>query len=177
MKPKGNLEAAAYHEAGHAVMAWIQEVRLKRASIVADQDSAGHCLHERLLKIREGELLLTARGKDCAEKHILICMAGGAAQSLFNPQSARREHVLSDWNSALDVAVAINNGDGKGTGLYLKWLLHRAKGLIAFPQNWQLVEAVAQELLHKKKLTGHEVEAVIRKSYDDQLFRKQESHP
>jgi hypothetical protein len=166
------LKATAYHEAGHAVMAWIQKVRLKGASIIADKDSAGHCLHEKLLKIREGGLLLTPRGRDCGEKHILICLAGGVAQTQFNPQGTRRSHMQADWDEAAAVALVLNNGDGKGTGIYLEWLVHRAKNLIALRQNWLLVEAVAPELFCKTKLTGREVEALIRQSYDDQLLRQ-----
>jgi hypothetical protein len=78
----------------------------------------------------------------------------------------------ADWDEAAAVALVLNNGDGKGTGIYLEWLVHRAKNLISLRQNWLLVEAVAPELFCKTKLTGREVEALIRQSYDDQLLRQ-----
>ena len=45
MKRTKALEAAAYHEAGHALMAWHQGVRVNEISIIPDKNSRGRVLH------------------------------------------------------------------------------------------------------------------------------------
>jgi ATP-dependent Zn protease len=48
MRRQRKDEYVAYHEAGHAVMAWLLNARVRRATIIPDLDSAGHILKGKL---------------------------------------------------------------------------------------------------------------------------------
>ena len=43
--PSKKLQSIAYHEAGHAVIAWQVKVRIKKLSIIPEEGSLGRLLH------------------------------------------------------------------------------------------------------------------------------------
>ncbi len=45
MKRTKFLEATAYHEAGHAVMAWDEGIKINSISIVPDEKASGRIMH------------------------------------------------------------------------------------------------------------------------------------
>ena len=124
------LEATAYHEAGHAVMAWFLNVRVDKVSISPERDSLGHCSHEKIVRGRNPELDDSPRSRDQKEKEILVALAGGIAQRLFNRRSWRRLHVEEDWRKAEALACHVC-GSSEQVEAYLQWLEIRAKDTIS----------------------------------------------
>jgi hypothetical protein len=160
------LEATAYHEAGHAVMAWSLRVRVDKVSICPEGDSLGHCSHEKIVRGRNPELDDSLRRRDQYEKDILVALAGGIAQRLFNCRSWRRLYVEGDWRKAARLAFNIN-GSSEQADAYLRWLEIRAKDTISSKRMWPLVKALARELLLKRKLSRDEVLAVIQRTLNE----------
>jgi ATP-dependent Zn protease len=139
------VEATAYHEAGHAVMAFQLGIRLQKITIVPDEESSGCCHHESLLKFKG-----SARLK--IEKLVMICLAGPLAQQKFKPRSIRSYHASSDYSVVARVAAQLNGSLEAST--YIKWLAIRARTKLDQPMTWKFVRAVAHELITKKEITG-----------------------
>src|SRR4051794_13486154 len=91
------LTATAYHEAGHAAVAFYLDVKLKRVSIVADEQegSGGHVLHDKMFRGLMAEQMevgfdlasnpdAEAKARLRIEKAILIALAGREAQRRHN---------------------------------------------------------------------------------------------
>jgi hypothetical protein len=149
-------KATAYHEAGHAVMAFhlgVASTR-KEISIVRDDNSAGRFHHRKLLRGRSPEQDDSSAGRIRMEKEILISLAGPVAQHFFNPRSVRHYHGKSDHQTAVEIAVHLNGGGEEATA-YLKWLGLRTKRIVKM--RWPLVKALAKEALARKTMTGKEV--------------------
>lgn len=149
-------KATAYHEAGHAVMAFHLGVASTRKgiSIVRDDTSAGRFHHQKLLRGNSPELDDSPAARIRMEKTILISLAGPVAQKFFNPRSVRHYHGENDHQQAVDIAVHLNGGGEEATA-YLKWLGLRTKRIVKL--RWPLVEALAKEALARKTMTGKEV--------------------
>jgi hypothetical protein len=98
------LRTLAYHEAGHAVVAWVCGVRVKKVTIVPDERSLGHVVHQGFAVCLETDcwdwedweaLMYCDREpkgtpsvkeiKRNREKEIMILMAGGIAARRYDP--------------------------------------------------------------------------------------------
>lgn len=151
---KAALEATAYHEAGHAVAAWRQKVAIKSVSIERDDDSHGRMLFESFRVPN----LETVSGRDWAERHIIVSLAGPLAQRRFRPSSARGWHGKGDYRTALDLTYELQ-GSAELCTAYLDWLQILTKALV--DSNWQHIEAVARALLDKREVSGNDVVSII----------------
>jgi hypothetical protein len=156
------IEATAYHEAGHMVAAWRMRVKIRKATIVPAEDYEGCVHHESPLRGIKLDVDGSDRAEIKANKMVLICLAGAAAQRHYNPESlddsVRRWHGKSDFDIALDLAMRLAC-DNKVADAYLKWMQLRAEALIT--SNWKFVVAFANRLLERKTLEYSEIGALI----------------
>ncbi len=81
------LRATAYHEAGHMVAAWRMHVKIHTATIVPTEDYEGCVHHESPLRGIKLDVDGSDRAEIKANKMVLICLAGPAAQRHYNPRS------------------------------------------------------------------------------------------
>jgi ATP-dependent Zn protease len=156
MKP--TLEATAYHEAGHMVAAWRQHLKIRRATIIPAEDYTGRVEHESPLRGIRLDIDGSDRAALKAEKAILICLAGPAAQRRFRRSSWRTHHGAGDHEIASDLALRLQ-GSGKIATAYLGYLQLRADSLVE--SNWNFVELFAQRLLELKTLEYREIRYLI----------------
>jgi hypothetical protein len=163
MKKSNTDEFVAYHEAGHTVAAWCLRLRVRRATIVSDEDLGGHVEIERekpstCAAIARGERWHPSRLR--AERRVMFLQAGEVAQLRYNLRSVSHYHYLLDLHDCIDLltryAIHDVNPDTKPHyDLLYKW----TGSLIE--QHWHLVEAVAKALLERRELSGTQVRAVI----------------
>ena len=99
-RSKQQLEATAYHEAGHAVLAYHYGYKIKSVTIKRGEDSLGKMVADGLLKGLRPDIEITPYGRDKMEKHIRVSMAGIIAQKLYNKRSVRAGHDDGDRQSA-----------------------------------------------------------------------------
>ncbi|MDP9378743.1 MAG: hypothetical protein M3Q29_01085 [Chloroflexota bacterium] len=159
------LVGTAYHEAGHAVLAWRHGRNLQRASIVPDseEETLGHVLWDTPNSFRQrldsiewhdpGDL----RMRQQVEERIIEYFAGDIAEEkkigIRDLVGAERDH-----HNALNLATYMT-GSIEQTELFLAWLGERARAEV--DRWWVAIEAVAEELLRQRVLSGERVFAII----------------
>lgn len=138
---------AAYHEAGHAVVARRRGLALGACTIVPDGPRGGHVRfrpsdHEDHARVR----------RDLAA----LSWGGVVAQSLM--------HGRVVWTGAHDdlgkVALLIKAYPEEGEGLFVterRWV----EDLLTDPENWHAVEVLSRRLLRSRSLDGRQTVMVI----------------
>jgi ATP-dependent Zn protease len=101
MKPN---KATAYHEAGHAFADWYFGYRLKKATIVPNDDAAGSVESKTGLHFRslEYDRPTGARIGRLHEK-VVSLLAGDVAQRRYCARSVRSYHASSDRQQVADL--------------------------------------------------------------------------
>lgn len=151
-----NRTTTAYHEAGHAVVAFFSGFRIEYATILPGDGFSG------MMKARpQGRFSLdsaTPAMRQKTENWILITLAGDIAQRKHAPRSSRQWHTTADRQAATDLALSVC-GNGESATAYLAWLNIVARQLIE--GRWDLVDRVAKVLLDRERITGDELRAII----------------
>ncbi len=137
-----NLEAAAYHEAGHAVAARRVGVRTKILSIIADETSAGRHIRGPYVSGTNPEYDDSPRMQRRLENMALVCLASPAAQRRFNPKGFRRAHAESDYHQAFDL-LSYLTADNELLSAYFNLIDLRARKLVAQSSVWACITNLA----------------------------------
>jgi ATP-dependent Zn protease len=159
------LKRTAYHEAGHAFVAWREGLRVKRATIRPTADYFGQVHHASGLSAKQVEELdvsiVSPRVREALEKRIRISFAGWLAEHRHD-RTADEAHSMSDYGHALDLMMRLA-GSQREINLYSALLKYQTKEMLRV--GWPHVRAIAVALLERKTLTGQEIRQVINKSY------------
>ena len=158
MTRRPNRAATAYHEAGHAVVAWRLGFKVRRVTITPGEDHDGFAEHDSPLRGIHLDIDNSDRARLRAEKAIMICLAGTLAQRRFAPRSVRLWQGESDRDLATDLALRIN-GSGEAATAFLAWLNLRTADLIEAA--WDSVEALAGALLEHRTLDARAAKAAM----------------
>jgi len=176
-----DLTTSAYHEAGHAVIAWYYGRRILRAAISQDKDKKGNCEIIRLFgkfpNIEVHEF----------EKEMDIIMAGAAAEEqLTGKINVGTDWAGTDYPDAINVASEWAKKTGKTlnseylidqsidvegikgclfSGAFLNEFGGNVRNLMSRPHILRSVEAVANALLKHKTLNRDEVSRIISKTW------------
>jgi hypothetical protein len=169
------LESTAYHEAGHAVIAHFQHVKLKYVTIVPGKDSLGHVQRRSVIFGRHGVFDDSIKGIDRGERHIRVSFAGQIAQRKIAPRSRWRVSGRADHQIAMDIFWHICSHDEKARNLYLSLLWRQTECLV--DQWWKVIKAVAQSLLERKSLTDEQLRAVIDEALGLKPFARRPGFP
>jgi len=152
-------KAYAYHEAGHAVVAWDQGLRIHRGTIHADGNSPGHVLHSWgvpaiLFESGSGQSLRTA-----VERNVRAALAGEVAQRRAAPKSIRSFDGAGDRENIADLLVALHGYNNERINVHQRLLVLETEGIV--DRWWHCVEAVAQLLLDRRTVPGRDIRAAI----------------
>lgn len=163
---------AAYHEAGHAVVAYDQGVRVHGISIVPDEGRMGHIAIDTLLLNRLAPTFQSNKGagnRFTMERHVMVLQGGHAAVHLLEPVGKELAVTVngegSDQNIAMSLVKAFASSDQEAEKYY-QWLDARTEGIIANPMRWYQVKILAEELLEQEQLGARRVREIIRQSGD-----------
>ncbi|HXS41482.1 MAG TPA: hypothetical protein VN766_14955 [Stellaceae bacterium] len=154
------IMAAAYHEAGHAVMCHLLHLRIRSVGIDADELVGGETTHDNPPLGRASPA--DGSGRSRMEKIVMLCLAGPLAQRKFTRGGSQE-----DDGGAIDAETA--------SGLATRFFRSRktAEAYIAFarawvwqkfeePRIWAAVERLARALIERRRLSGRQAEAIIR---------------
>ena len=163
MKKRSEKEhrATAYHEAGHAVAAFLLDRPFRRVSIIQDEEGHGHVLYRKFHKRFDPEYGSNPqKARFQIERAIITLMAGGEAERVH---TGRRNNLgsSSDDETARDLATYIVPDWGDELVAYLKWLRIRTRNLLKSPRNWRAVEELAEALMEKGEMSAAEAKDTI----------------
>lgn len=163
------LERTAYHEAGHAVAAFLMRRRVLSVTIVPDEDagSLGHNRYGVLPNIHP-DYEIDSRTVRVIEREIVVSLAGWAAEARLDASARREASYLGDddWHKAYDLATYVT-GSPEEMEAYVNWLWVRAKYMIALPPQWAAVKGLASDLLERRRIGGRRVREVIKTAMRD----------
>jgi hypothetical protein len=147
----------AYHEAGHAVAAVAQSIRVQSVSVHPDKSRGTLDWYSGArTTIRQGENLYGDEG-------VIVLLAGAAAQKKHAPSSMRRFSAVGDYEKAESLVFYGVKAEAARHALFQKrwdWLLAETGKLIE--ANWPVIDAVASRLLAAGEISGSEVTKIFR---------------
>lgn len=166
-KPSKSLQSTAYHEAGHAVIAWRNKVRIISLSIIPEEGLFGKIRHSNPLRGIDIEWDVSTHARMRMEKCVKVSLAGAIAQRKFNPKGYRT------WGDEEDRKIAYDQlthfvGSNEELEAYSKLLEIQTRNDLNIPFVWACVEAVAEALLERQELSGKDVRAIIQQAIDEQ---------
>jgi len=140
--PHSQIEATAFHEAGHAVVALALDRPVHRVSIEPNQDRLGQC------EFGKG---VHRQSQDWLEREILIALAGLAAEKQKTGTYA--------WNAAeRDLRfvrrLTLQRTTERSAERLERRFLAKVESLLADEGHWRAVELIAAELLKHGVISG-----------------------
>ena len=102
------------------------------------------------------------------ERDVLVALAGTAAQRIFNARSVRWWHGENDRSVAQELLAYIAP-DMEELIAYLQLLEIRTRLHLQHFLTWPAVEVLAQALLVRETLSGHEARRIIREAREQVL--------
>ena len=160
MRVTKTLQATAYHEAAHAVVAWREGIKVTAVSIEPDETSNGRVSHRNPLAGIQLESDGSTRARLRVESLIRVLFAGAVAQKKFNPRGFQTHHIREDSERTADLILRIVGSAGEASA-YLKLLYIRTENALALPHVWEAVERLAAQLLDHRNLTGRKAREII----------------
>ena len=189
-KRLSRLELTAYHEAGHAVAAYILHVRPRKASIIPDhpKNSLGRVTHSPLPvsvqhQISEG-YIDTSRSRGFIERHAMVSLAGDVAVRIVTGQvNGKAPHVgpSQDFQNVFSILPCGFNVHMRAlnpltrrmkriptdveASAYAEWLWWRTIRLLSNPFAKRGLRAVARALLRDRELGERGLRQIIERAF------------
>jgi hypothetical protein len=159
MPPHRRLRATAYHEAGHAVAAYMAGRRFTQVSVVPDDWSLGRCTFAslRLYPLNgSGD----HRGRARIEREILIFCGGSVAEALHMRRPHSWRWATHDYLKAMEMAQWVTHNPNEALA-FTTWLLKRSEALLK-EQAWRrAVTELASELMREGELGERQARETI----------------
>ncbi|MFC2002560.1 hypothetical protein ACFLV4_01245 [Chloroflexota bacterium] len=167
--PRIALKRVAYHEAGHAVMAFWLRCRFHHVSIILDEseDTVGHVLSGKRARVEYERVEPSSHNRFQIEKYILVALGGNAAERLLTGRKVWAGSE-TDLHNAYDYVSLLIQEENE-IRAYLKWLHERTGNTLSSACNWFAVETLANELLNRRYIGSGQVHQIIRKAWKDSV--------
>jgi hypothetical protein len=161
------LLATAYHEAGHAVIAYLHGRRFKSMSIDPENCSGS-------VKFYDGRIIAEILdGTHCniwlfehpdeetriVDRDILSTMAGYISQDMGIPGSVEPYKWEADREQLAEILSRIPSSN--------EWDKAEAMVRRELKDNWYLVEGLAQKIIERKTLAGKEVRSILNRMKEE----------
>jgi len=162
-----DLVRSAYHEAGHAVMAYL--LRQRFCSITIDPEKLDENIGGLIRLVHSRKQLKTIKfgglgAQALVEKQIKLTLGGEVACGLF---VGRKNWKLAedDIQACLSLVYRLYDDDEEAFA-YLNWLLLSVRNELNLPDNWGCVCAVAEALMKQKTISYRKAREIIRTAQD-----------
>ena len=174
---------SAYHEAGHAVVAYDQGVRVHGISIVPDEGRMGHISIDTLLLNRLAPTFQSnkgARNRFTMERHVMVLQGGHVAVRKLEPARKNLAEAVNGEGSDQNIAISLVKAfaaDQLEAEKYYQWLDARTEGIMANPMRWFQVRILAESLLHHEQLGARKVREIIKEAGEKWIEENKEQNP
>ncbi|MDE2283365.1 MAG: hypothetical protein KGK33_01970 [Hyphomicrobiales bacterium] len=155
---KSQIEATAYHEAGHAVIAYALGYRPQSVTIVPTRDAAGHIVQDNPLHGFQNDIDGSDEVRLRVENFITVCFAGPITQKLHNPRSWRRAHGQWDYDKIAELGSRVCRSDEQADA-FIRWREVVARDMVK--AHWVRIQLVAGKLLERQRLNQADLEAIV----------------
>lgn len=158
-------EFLAFHEAGHAVMAFLLGRPIRRASIRRRHGLAGHVDFEHATS---GIFEIAPEHRPLIESDVLVLLAGRAAEcelTLGSPPS----HAGLDRENARAILGLLEDRD-EVVSSWMRYLLVRAQSILQ--EEWPLVYSVARALMRDEEIDGEGVARAVAEARERMATRE-----
>ena len=159
---QGNNERVdfAYHEAGHAVVAYLHTVDFNSVTLKVDDDYGGRVDYQNPVDGIEVDGCDQCRDRSRREIWAKIFLSGPEAERHFNPKGHWRRHAKQDLCDTLTKLSSDTTPD-KESKAYLRLIQIRTQSILKRPDVWDAVETLAKALLEEETLSGKKAEGII----------------
>jgi Peptidase family M41 len=158
-------EIIAYHEAGHAVAAYILRRRFHYVTVKPEGDAGGHMREVLIPSMAKwtDSLGWPERYRARLEKQAMISLAGAVALELItgDPQWLRAS---KDQDQAIDMVMALSEGSADEAGPYCDWLTARVRSLLGQAHYLRAIKALAYSLLIEETVDYRNARIIIEKA-------------
>ena len=160
------LTTVAYHEAGHAVAAFLMRRRFKKVTIIPEGNALGSLAGCGWRSKLNPEYDDGARLRHRIEADIIVSLAGPVAEAKL---TSRFNHIgaCQDYHDAVGCALYVTDSKNE-TEAYINWLLERTKNILSFIR-WDAVKELADELIKQREIGYTIARKIIRKGFDRRL--------
>lgn len=164
MKPKqphrpSRIERTAYHEAGHAVAAYVRRLRFTSISIIPYRGTLGRCEFSETPVIIDLKSPRIGHARRRVETLIIVSLAGVIAECLLTGRNNWRG-AHADLHDAADYAAYVTGSEDE-LGAYVRWLWEHTRMLLAAPPCWLAVQGLAAALLEDRHIGERRARAII----------------
>ena len=151
MMTDASRTATAYHEAGHAVMAWLVDRPVQKVTIASGRLQHGG-IRLGVCELKKGK---AKSSDDPLEDIALILLAGMVAEAKYTGRDA----AAGAREDLLQVKGLVNSRattERQASKLFRRWL-DKAEYLLEDSAAWLAVTSIAAELVEKETLSGRAV--------------------
>ena len=161
-RQRRTLEATAYHEAGHAVVALDLRRAVRYLTIVPEGGSLGHVANAKPPASFQPDLNSDRKTGAWIEREVMIGLAGLVAEGIFR---GRHNHIgaSSDLHK-VSLLASYHYGDGEVLTKWVDYMLASTKARVGAPRIWIQVEAIAAELMLHGRLGAKRIREVCKQA-------------
>ena len=162
------LRIRAYHEAGHAVMAYLAGEPVTTYSLNTEDTISSIPTTSQIFLEFEGEIAdpWNYQLRKKIEAKVMIDLAGQIAEEKYIGKT--QLPVYNDDYESVNMLSRIAESEEE-LQAYYDWLFIRTEKLISFGINWSLIKVVADELFENKELSGPQVIEIIETAQQDYI--------
>lgn len=147
--------STAYHEAGHAIIAFKHGTYLRAVTIEPSGDFHGLVSGNfvaRIVKLDIGNI--PPRVQRRIENYAVQALAGAAAQRKYNRRSVRTHHGQTDRSNVIDLLSYLCEPSSAVMTHYYALMDARAHEAVRNPSNWRAIEILTKELMRRRTIKG-----------------------
>lgn len=153
------IERTAYHEAGHAVAAYLRRLRFTSISVIPYRGTLGRCEFSEAPVIVDLNAHSIEQARRRIETLIIVSLAGGVAECLLTGRrNWRGAH--ADLQDAARYAAFITGSDDE-LGAYVHWLWERTTVLLSARPCWLAVQQLAEALVEDRRVGERRAREII----------------
>jgi Peptidase family M41 len=153
------VERTAYHEAGHAVAAYLRHLRFTSISIIPYRGTLGRCEFSEAGVILDLDLRAMSRTRRRIETLIVVSLGGVIAECLLSGRNNWRG-AHADLHDAARYASVVTGSEDE-MGAYVRWLWEHTRMLLSAPPCWLAVQRLASALLDDHRIGERRARRII----------------